>query len=113
MKKLCYVDTDSFFVYIKTDHIYKDTKGDVQNRSDTSNYELDRPLLKGKKKKDIRLLKDELGGKIMTKVVGLRGKTYGYLKGGSSEGIKAKGTKNGIIKRKLKVKNYKNGLEAT
>ena len=52
MKKLCYVGTDSFFVYIKRDHIYKDTK-DVQNRSDTSNYELDRPLLKGKKKKKI------------------------------------------------------------
>ena len=107
------MDTDSFFVYIKTDHIYKDTKGDVQNRSDTSNYELDRPLLKGKKKKDIRLLKDELGGKIMTKVVGLRGKTYGYLKDDSSEDIKAKGTKDCVIKRKLKVKNYKNGLEAT
>ena len=22
--KLCYIDTDSFFVYIKTDYIYKD-----------------------------------------------------------------------------------------
>ena len=113
MKKLCYVDTDSFFVYIKTDHIYKDTIKDVQTRSDTSNYELDRPLLKGKKKKDIRLLKDELGGKIMTKVVGLRGETYGYLKDDSSEDIKAKGTKNCVIKRKLKVENYKNGLEGT
>ena len=113
MKKLCYVDTDSFFVYIKTDHIYKDTIEDVQTRSDTSNYELDRPLLKGKKKKDIRLLKDELGGKIMTKVVGLRGETCAYLKDESSEDIKAKATKNCVIKRKLKVENYKNGLEGT
>ena len=55
MKKLCYVGTDSFFVYIKRDHIYKDTK-DVQNRSDTSNYELDRPLLKGKKKKRYQII---------------------------------------------------------
>ena len=50
------MDTDSFFVYIKTDHIYKDTKEDVQNRSDTSNYELDRPLLKGKKKKRYQII---------------------------------------------------------
>ena len=49
--KLCYVDTDSFTVYIKTDHIYKDVAEDVETRFDTSNYELDRPLSKGKNKK--------------------------------------------------------------
>ena len=47
--KLCYVDTDSFIVYIKTDDIYKNTAEDVEIRFDTSNYELDRPLPKGKK----------------------------------------------------------------
>ena len=44
--KLCYVDTDSFIIYIKTDDIYKDIAKDVENRFDTSNYELDRPLPK-------------------------------------------------------------------
>ena len=34
-----------FFVLIKTDDIYKD----VEARFDTSNFELDRPLSKGKK----------------------------------------------------------------
>ena len=43
------MDTDSFIVYMKTDHIYKDIAKDVDNRFDTSNFELDRPLLKGKK----------------------------------------------------------------
>ena len=46
--KLCYMDTDSFTVYIKANDIYKDTAADVETRFDTSNYELDRPLLKGK-----------------------------------------------------------------
>ena len=36
----------------------------VQTRFDTSNYELDRPLPKGIDKKVIRIMKDELGGKI-------------------------------------------------
>ena len=60
--------TDSFIVYIKTDCIYKYIAEDVETRSDTSNYESDRPLPKGKKL--IWLMKDELGGKIMTKFVG-------------------------------------------
>ena len=35
-----------FFAYIKTNDIYKDIAEDVENRFDTSNYELDRPLSK-------------------------------------------------------------------
>ena len=41
--------TGSCIVYIKTDDIYKDTAEDVETRFETSNYELDRSLLKGKK----------------------------------------------------------------
>ena len=40
--------TDSFTVYIKTEGIYIDVVKDVETRFDTSNYELDRPLPKGK-----------------------------------------------------------------
>ena len=46
--KLCYMDTNSFIVYIKSDGIYKDITEDVKTRFDTSNYELDRLLSKGK-----------------------------------------------------------------
>ena len=91
--KLCYMDTDCFIEYIKTDDIYKDIAEDVQNRFDTSNYELDRPLPKGKNRKVIGLMKDAIAGKIMTKFVGLRAKTYSYLIDGSSEDKKANGTK--------------------
>ena len=61
--KLCYMDRDSFIVYIKTDDIYKDIAEDIETRFDTLNYELDRPLSKGKNKKGIELIEDELGGK--------------------------------------------------
>ena len=43
------MDTDSFILYIKVDDIYKDIAEDVETRFDTSDYELDRPLIKGRK----------------------------------------------------------------
>ena len=42
------MDTDSFIVYIKTDDTYKDIAEDVETRFDTSNFEIDKPLPKGK-----------------------------------------------------------------
>ena len=63
--------TDSFIVYIKTDDIYKDISHDVETRFHTLKYELNRPLPKGKNKKAIGLMKDELCGKIMKKFLGL------------------------------------------
>ena len=62
---------DSFIVYLKADHIYKDI---AETRFGNSNYELDRRMPKGKNKKVIGLMKKELDGKIMTKFVKLRGK---------------------------------------
>ena len=72
--KLCHINTDSFIVFIKTDDIYKDIREDVKTRFDTLNYELDRPFPKGKNKKVIGLMKNELGGKIMIKFAGLKQK---------------------------------------
>ena len=57
-------------------------------------------------------MKNELGGKIMTKFVGLKAKTYSYLIDDSSEYKKAKGIKKCVIKR-LKFEISKNCLEAT
>ena len=36
--RLCYMDTDSFIVHVKTDDIYNDMTEDVETRFDTSNY---------------------------------------------------------------------------
>ena len=56
---------------LKIKYFYKDTAEDVESRFDNSNFELDRPSFKGKKKKVIRLMKDELGEKIIKEIVGL------------------------------------------
>lgn len=47
--ELCYADTDSFIVYMKTENIYIDIADDVGNRYDTSNYEIKIPLKNFKK----------------------------------------------------------------
>ena len=63
--KLCYMDTDSFVMNIKTNDFHRDITNDVESRFDTSNYEVNRPLPTRKNKKIIDLMKDELGGKII------------------------------------------------
>ena len=72
---------DSFIIHTKTKYFYKDIADDVEKRFDTSNYEIDRPLPKGKNKKVIGLMKNELAEKTMTKFAALRQKTYCYLNG--------------------------------
>ena len=54
---------------------------------------LERPLTKGKNKKVIGLMKDELAGKILTKFVGLRARTHSYLIDDGREDKRAKDTK--------------------
>ena len=56
--------------------MYIDIAEDVETRFDTSNYELGRPLPKGKNKKVTELIK----GEIMTELATLTPKTYSYLK---------------------------------
>ena len=105
--KLCYMDTDSFFIHIKTEDFYKDIGNHVERWFDTSNYDENdkRPLPIGKSKKVIGLFKDELGGKIRIEFVGIRAKMWAYLMEDGSEHKKGKGTK-----RELMVKNYKDYL---
>ena len=110
--KLCYTDTDSFIIYIKTEDFFEDISNDIERWFDTSNYDKNdkRPLPIGKNKKVPGLFKDELGGKIITEVVALRPKTYAYLMDDGSDHKKAKGTKKCVIKEKLMFQNFKDCL---
>ena len=108
--KLCYMDMDSFVMNIKTNDFYKDIASDIEKRFDTLNYEVNRTLPTGKNKKVIGLMKDELGGKIITEFVTLRPKTYLYLTDDGKEDKKAKGRKKCVIKRMIKFNDYKNCL---
>ena len=112
--KLCYTDTGSFIIKTKTEDFDKGIADDVENRFDASIMELTLPTEKNKNV--IGLIKDELGGKIMTEFVALRPKTYSYLMDhGNSDSDthaikKVKGTKKYVIKRVLRFNDYKNRL---
>ena len=92
---LCYMDTDSFIMNIKTEDFHKDIANGVEKRFDTSNYEVNRPLPTGKYKN-------------VMEFVTLRLKTYSYLTDDGKEDKKAKGTKKCVIKRMIKFNDYKN-----
>ena len=61
-------------------------------------------------KEVIGLMKDELGGKIITGFATLRPKSYSYLIDDGKEDKKAKGTRKCVIKRMIKFNDYKNCL---
>ena len=110
--RLCYMDTDSFIMHIKTEDFYKDIADDVERWFDTSNYDKNdnRPLPIGKNKKVITKFKDALGGKIMAKFCALRAKAYAYKLDDDTEKKKAKGTKKCKVKRETAFKNYVDAL---
>ena len=99
---LCYMDTDSLIYSIETDNFIS--------------YNLSRPLPMGLNKKAISLMKDELGGEIMTEFVTLRPKMYAY-KIGSGESTtrwdkvkKCKGIKKCVVRATISFEDYKNCL---
>ena len=99
--KLCYMAMDSLVYDIKTEDFYEDVANDVEARFDTSGYSKRdfRPLLIGLNKKVIGLIRDKLGGKIMTEFVALRPKLCSYKKLDGSEDKNAKESRN-VFSRK-------------
>ena len=72
--KLCYMDTDSLVYHIKTKDFYAEIANDIPTRFYTSGY------CDNMNKKVIGLMKDELGGAIMTEFIALRSKLYSFRK---------------------------------
>ena len=107
---LCYMDTDLLVYYIKTKDFYTDIVDDVPTRFDTSGYCPNRPLPIGLNKKVIGLMKDELGGAIMTEFIALRPKLYSYRKLDGAEDKKCKGIKKCVVKKTLSLEDYKDCL---
>ena len=72
------MDIESFVVNIKTEEIYVNIAKVVETRLDTSSYQVDRPLSKGKNVV-VGLTKDESSRKIIKDFAVWRPKSYSYL----------------------------------
>ena len=104
------MDTDSLVYSIKTEDFYSDIVDDIPGRFDKSGYTPGRPFPIGLNKKVIGLMKDELGGAIMTEFIALRPKLYSYRVLDGTENKKCKGIKKCVIKKTLMFKDYKTCL---
>ena len=67
---------------------------------------------KEKNEKVIGSVKDKLGEQVMKEFVGLRAKSYKYLKDNNDKDKKEKNTKLRVIETNRKFEIYKNCLEA-
>ena len=88
------MDTDSLVYHIKTNDFCVDIADDVPTRFDTSSYCSNRPLPIGLNKKVIGLIREKLGGAIMTEFAVLRSKLYSLRNIDGSEDKKCKGIKS-------------------
>ena len=98
---LCYMDTNSFIMQVNTADFYHSISNDVNLWFDTSNYttKLPRPLPIEVNKRVLGMMKDELGGEIMSELCCLQAKTDAYKLDNDVEFKKAKGTKKCVVKR--------------
>ena len=97
--QLCYMHTGSLVYHIETEDFYADIADDVPTRFDTSGYCPNHPLPIGLNKKVIGLIKDELGGDIMTEFVALRPKLYSFRHIDGAEDKKCKGIKKCVVRK--------------
>ena len=84
--KSCYMNRDSFVFYIKTKYIYLDIAKNLEAKFDE----------KIKNKKEVALMKNELGDKIMAE--------FSCLPDDGDENIEAKGAQNCVINKNLNMK---------
>ena len=124
--KLLFTDTDSLMYEIETEDFYKDISPNVEEWFDTSNYPSKHPsgMKINVNKRVIGKFKDEAGGEIITKFVGLRAKNYAYtydhLIGLASltflfgedgaEHKKCKGIKKCVTKNSITLEDYETCL---
>ena len=110
--KLCYMDTDSFILYVETNDLYKDIIPDLNSWFDTSkiNNKLDRPILIGINESILGMFKDELKGQTMIEFIALASKVYAYICDNDKIEKKVKSIKKCVRDRVLMFQHYLDAL---
>ena len=107
--KLLFTDTDSLTYEIEAEDLYQDFWYD-KDKFDNSDYPENSPYHDKTNKKVIGKFKDEAASIPIVEFVGLKSKTYSYIKNDEKDGKTAKGIKKNVMKNDLKHEDYKNVL---
>jgi hypothetical protein len=118
---ITYMDTDSFFYWIKTQDMYEDLRGDCfKNYFDFSDYPQNHPNYDfGINKKVLGKFKDELNSCPIKEIIALAPKLYAFKKISYTDFEvsendtvikKAKGVKNNYVKDNIRFEHYQKCL---
>ena len=107
---LCYTDTDSLVMAIKTDDYYCDLQRHFTDIMDLSNYPKDHFLYDDRYGKVVGRFKDELAGSIIEEFIALKPKLYSILYNDGRYKNRAKGVQKSVLKRTITHQDYKDVL---
>jgi len=105
---LNYSDTDSYFLTIFSDDIYKEFEK-ISSFLDTSNYDPSHPLFSLENKGRLLCVKDEFGGRPISEAIFIKSKCYSIVTEGSCT-KKLKGVTKGTVLKRLTFDDYKTCL---
>jgi hypothetical protein len=106
--QLIYTDTDSYYVALNTEDVYKDMLLN-EHCFDLSNFNRDSNMFSNKRKRVPGLLKDVYPECCIEEVCALRSKLYAVKLQDGSQDVKAKGVKKSVIET-LNLKDFKESL---
>ena len=96
--KQLFTDTDPLTYEIQTEYVYADFYQD-KHLFDNSDNSSESQFYNQANENVIGKFKDEAGGKVITEFIGLKSKTYSYIKDDGCNNKTAKGVKKNIIER--------------
>lgn len=120
--RILYLDTDSFFLKVKTEDLYDDFNNvKLKQFFDMSDYSKDHKCYFSENKKKLGCFKDETCGVVIQEFIGLRSKLYTYktvddhyLENVKKMSLrKAKGVTKNVIKKYITFNDYKLCLDRT
>ena len=104
--KLLMTDTDSLVYEVQTDDIYEDMNA-MSDYFDMSEYPKDSKYHNGKNKKVIGKFKDEVSNDYISEFIGIRSKTYSFIKNNDEISKKLKGVSKPVVKKEITFDDYK------
>ena len=104
--KLLMTDTDSLVYEVKTDDIYEDINS-MSDYFDMSEYPKESKYYNTKNKKVIGKFKDEVSSDYISEFIGVRSKTYAFVKNNKEVSKKLKGVSKPVVKKDIYFDDYK------